>query len=143
MKTTGAFTALIPQRVTRRNLIILSRFFLALVLLVVLYSVLFHVFMAREGREFSWFTGVYWTLTVMSTLGFGDITFTSDLGRAFSMFVLVSGSIFMMVLLPFSFIQFFWSRGRRRSRRARRRGDWWSGSAVMFFSPISTTSPTP
>ena len=108
MNTPETDSSLVPHRVTRRNLVILSRFILALVLLVVLYSVLFHVFMAREGREFSWFTGVYWTLTVMSTLGFGDITFTSDLGRAFSVFVLVSGSIFMMVLLPFSFIQFFW-----------------------------------
>ena len=108
MNTPEADSTLVPQRINRRNLVILSRFFLALILLVVLYSILFHVFMAREGREFSWFTGVYWTLTVMSTLGFGDITFTSDLGRAFSVFVLVSGSIFMMVLLPFSFIQFFW-----------------------------------
>jgi transaldolase / glucose-6-phosphate isomerase len=37
----------------------------------------------REGREHSWITGVYWTLTVMSTLGFGDITFETDLGRLF------------------------------------------------------------
>jgi voltage-gated potassium channel len=94
---------------TTQNLRLLVRFFVALVLLICLYSVLFHVFMAREGREFSWFTGVYWTLTVMSTLGFGDITFTGDLGRAFTLWVLVSGGIFMMVLLPFSFIQFFWA----------------------------------
>ena len=33
-----------------------------------------------EGREFSWWTSVYWTLVTMSTLGFGDIVFTSDLG---------------------------------------------------------------
>nr|MBF0222247.1 hypothetical protein [Desulfobulbaceae bacterium] len=36
--------------------------------------------MMYEGREFSWITGFYWTLTVMSTLGFGDITFQTDLG---------------------------------------------------------------
>ena len=97
------------QRMPKPNLRLLLRFFVALVLLISLYSVLFHVFMASEGRQFTWFTGVYWTLSVMSTLGFGDITFTSDLGRAFSMWVLVSGGIFMMVLLPFSFIQFFWA----------------------------------
>jgi len=74
-----------PQRMTKQNLRLLVRFFVALLLLIALYSVLFHVFMAREGREFSWFTGAYWTLTVMSTLGFGDITFTSDLGRAFTL----------------------------------------------------------
>ena len=103
------FSSLSPQSLTRRNLLLLLRFSIALLLLISFDSLLFHVFMAREGREFSWFTGVYWTLTVMSTLGFGDITFTSDVGRAFSIFVLVSGGIFMMVLLPFSFVQFFWA----------------------------------
>ena len=43
----------------------------------------------REGQAHSWLTGLYWTLTVMSTLGFGDITFHSDLGRAFSIVVLM------------------------------------------------------
>jgi voltage-gated potassium channel len=42
----------------------------------------------------------------MSTLGFGDITFESDLGRIFSVVVLLSGSLFILVLLPFTFIQF-------------------------------------
>lgn len=37
-----------------------------------------------EGRYHSWITGIYWTLTVMTTLGFGDITFTNDIGRLFS-----------------------------------------------------------
>ncbi|MFQ5828393.1 MAG: potassium channel family protein [Candidatus Methylomirabilia bacterium] len=74
-----------------------------------LYSVLFHFLMAREGREFSWMTGLYWTLTTMSTLGFGDITFTSDLGRFFSMWVLLSGMVFLLILLPFTFIQFFYA----------------------------------
>jgi voltage-gated potassium channel len=36
--------------------------------------------MRWEGQQHSWLAGVYWTLVVMSTLGFGDITFTSDLG---------------------------------------------------------------
>lgn len=61
--------------------------------------------MAYEGREESWVTGFYWTLTVMSTLGFDDITFESDLGRIFSSIVLLSGIIFMLVILPFTFIK--------------------------------------
>ena len=44
----------------------------------------------------------------MSTLGFGDITFHTDLGRAFSILVLMSGMIFLLVLLPFTFIEFFY-----------------------------------
>lgn len=62
-----------------------------------------------EGREFSWITGFYWTLTVMSTLGFGDITFESDIGRLFSIVVLLSGTILLLIMLPFAFIRFFYA----------------------------------
>jgi Trk K+ transport system NAD-binding subunit len=75
--------------------------------------------MAKEGRDYSIVTGFYWTMTVMSTLGFGDITFYSDLGRVFSMVVLLSGIIFLLVMLPFTFIQFFyapWLESQSKSR---------------------------
>ncbi|MHB1222505.1 MAG: potassium channel family protein [Gemmatimonadaceae bacterium] len=93
-----------------------------MVVMVVAYSVAFHLLMAREGRDHSWITGLYWTLTVMSTLGFGDITFTSDAGRIFSVVVLISGVIFLLVLLPFTFIQFFyapWMEAQRQRRAPR------------------------
>jgi len=96
-------------RAAQRNLKTLGQFLLALAALVVIYTVLFYFLMAWEGQRFSWLTGVYWTLTVMSTLGFGDITFQSDLGRAFSIVVLLSGTLFMLILLPFTFIQFFYA----------------------------------
>jgi len=73
------------------------------------YSVLFHLLMVREGQEHSWLTGVYWTLTVMTTLGFGDITFHSDLGRAFTIVVLITGVIMLLIVLPFAFIRFFYA----------------------------------
>lgn len=97
------------QRSTRRNIEFLLRFFAMLLGLIVLYSILFHFIMQYEGRSFTWVTGVYWTLTVMSTLGFGDITFTSDLGRIFSIVVLMSGVFLLLVMLPFTFIQFFYA----------------------------------
>ena len=103
------FVTKLHDRAMQRNLRALSKFLLALTALVAIYSVLFHFLMAWEGRSFSWLTGVYWTLTVMSTLGFGDITFDSDLGRAFSIVVLMSGTLFMLILLPFTFIQFFYA----------------------------------
>jgi Trk K+ transport system NAD-binding subunit len=92
----------------KRNLRRLARFFLLLIALVTIYSTLFHYIMAWEGREFSWVTGYYWTLTVMSTLGFGDITFESDIGRIFSSIVLLSGMVFLLILLPFTFLEFFY-----------------------------------
>ncbi|MGO1284473.1 MAG: potassium channel family protein [Brachybacterium sp.] len=74
--------------------------------LVAGYSILFQVLMAREHESHSWASALYWTITTMSTLGYGDITFTSDLGRLFSMLVLFSGVLLFVVLLPFSVVQF-------------------------------------
>ena len=107
----------------RRDLRVLARFFFILSALVILYSVLFHVLMLREGQDHTWITGFYWTLTVMSTLGFGDITFHTDLGRIFSIVVLLTGTIFLLVLLPFTFIQFFyepWMKAQAAARTPRR-----------------------
>jgi Trk K+ transport system NAD-binding subunit len=90
--------------------------------MVTIYSITFHFLMAWEDRQYSWVTGFYWTLTVMTTLGFGDITFTSDTGRLFSILVLLSGVIFMLVLLPFAFIKFFfapWMEAEWRRRAPR------------------------
>ncbi|MBN1614266.1 MAG: NAD-binding protein [Deltaproteobacteria bacterium] len=94
---------------TKRNVRQLLKFLLILSVLVIFYSIVFHFLMAAEGKNHSWITGFYWTLTVMSTLGFGDITFHSDLGRAFSIVVLISGMIFLLTLLPFTFIKFFYA----------------------------------
>ena len=97
------------SRSAQRNMRFLLRFVLLLVAVITLYSVLFHVIMDYEGRDYSWATGFYWTLTVMSTLGFGDITFLSDTGKLFTLVVLLSGIIFLLVMLPFTFIQFFYA----------------------------------
>ena len=91
-----------------RNIGILLKFFGTLIVMVTVYSILFHYIMIFENREFSWITGFYWTLTVMSTLGFGDITFSTDLGKFFSIIVLMSGIVFLLTMLPFTFIQFFY-----------------------------------
>jgi Trk K+ transport system NAD-binding subunit len=107
------------NRPARRNVANLMRFFGILAGLVTLFSVVFHYIMAYEGRSYSWVTGFYWTLTVMSTLGFGDITFESDLGRIFSSIVLLSGVVLLLILLPFTFIEFFyvpWTKAQAASR---------------------------
>lgn len=103
------FSYFVETTGTRRNIGLLVRFMAILAVLVVGYSILFHVIMEHEGQSHSWVTGFYWTLTVMSTLGFGDITFQSDLGRIFSLFVLVSGVMILLIVLPFTFIQFFYA----------------------------------
>ena len=99
------FRALLRNYTSRRNVVLLSHFFMILISFVGLCSVLFHIVMAYEGQSYSWLTGLYWTLTVMTTLGFGDITFHSDLGRLFTIGVLCSGLIFLVVFLPLVFMQ--------------------------------------
>jgi Trk K+ transport system NAD-binding subunit len=89
----------------RQNGLLLLRFLIIFMTCVLAYSLLFQVFMAYEGRSYGWLTGLYWTLTVMSTLGFGDITFTSDLGRVFTMCVLISGVAFFLILLSILFLE--------------------------------------
>ena len=111
--------ALMNQSRQSNNLRLLIRFVIILAGMFVVYSVLFHVIMEMEGQRHSWLTGLYWTLTVMSTLGFGDITFTTDLGRLFSMLVMLSGVIFLLIMLPFTFIQFFYAPWLEAQSRAR------------------------
>ncbi|WP_417371191.1 potassium channel family protein [Gelidibacter japonicus] len=92
----------------KRNSRVLLKYLALLAIVIIIYSVLFHFIMASEGQDHSWVTGFYWTLTVMSTLGFGDITFASDLGRFFSIVVLLSGIFMLMIVLPFAFIRHFY-----------------------------------
>ncbi|WP_228527920.1 potassium channel family protein [Pararhodonellum marinum] len=120
IKTISTQVALLLQnKPERRNLKLLFKFVMALVVLVVIFSFIFHLLMLREGRTFSFPTGFYWTLTVMSTLGFGDITFNSDLGRMFSLVVLLSGMLFLLVMFPFTFINFFYSPWMKAQEQAK------------------------
>ena len=125
----------------RRNIRALLRLLLILAVLVAGYTVVFHVVMTWEGKEHSWLTGLYWTLTVMTTLGFGDITFQSDLGRFFSIVVLLSGVIFLLVLLPFTFIQFFyapWMEAQQQKRAPRQLPETASGHVVLtHYGPVT------
>ncbi len=102
-------TYFVSQTQTRQNIKALAKYIILLFAVIAFFSVLFHFLMAYEGRDYSWITGLYWTLTVMSTLGFGDITFESDLGRLFSIVVLMSGIILLLIMLPFAFIRFFYA----------------------------------
>ena len=127
MKTVGSHLAalLAGSGVLRRQLAPFAKYVALLTAVVLLHGWLFQVLMAWEGQDHSWFTGIYWTLTVMSTLGFGDITFESDLGRVFSTVVLLSGVVLLLIILPFLFIRLVYapwleqrSRGRLRALRS-------------------------
>lgn len=118
----SVITSLSSSKIVKANISLLVKYLLAIIALITAYSIIFHYIMAMEGQEHSWVTGFYWTMVVMSTLGFGDITFTSDIGRIFSILVLLSGVILLLILLPFIFIKFFfapWMEAQARSRAPR------------------------
>lgn len=101
--------AILKQRDLQKNLDALYRLLALLLVVIIAYSVAFHVLMNLEGQAHSWVTGLYWTLTVMTTLGFGDITFHSDAGRVFTIVVMLTGVMMMLIVLPFTFIRNFYA----------------------------------
>lgn len=111
MKFLGSqFAYILNQGQMRSNIGALLKYIAFLLTVIFTFTVLFHVIMLfAEGRYFSWVTGLYWTLTVMSTLGFGDITFESDIGRAFTIVVLLTGIVMLLIVLPFAFIRYFYA----------------------------------
>lgn len=103
---------LLLKKTSRRNALLLLNLLAFTTLLIILYAILFQFVAAYEGAQYDWFTGIYWTLEIMSTLGTGDIVFTSGLGRFFTVLVLLTGVGFILVIIPFVFLQLFQSTAR-------------------------------
>ncbi len=126
----------------KRNVRALLRFALILSALITSYSLIFQFLMDYEEQSHSWVTGFYWTLSTMSTLGYGDISFTSDLGRMFSIVVLLSGMIFLLVLLPFTFIELFyapWMVARAAKLVPRNVAENLTGHVILtFYGPLAS-----
>jgi Trk K+ transport system NAD-binding subunit len=134
MKSLAFVLSYLAGPLRRRDLRMVLILLIVFVFLVGTFTVIFHELMAREGQTHSWATGFYWTLVTMTTLGFGDITFTSDLGRVFSVVVLLTGTAFLLILLPFAFIQFVfvpWMTRRDASRAPRSLPEDTSGHLVL------------
>ncbi|NIQ93460.1 MAG: potassium transporter TrkA, partial [Desulfuromonadales bacterium] len=120
MKTLASEFAFFLRGRARQNIKALTLYCVFLVAMVLIYAVLFRTLMWHlEGREFSLVAGIYWTITVMTTLGFGDITFHTDAGYIFAGVVTVSGVVFLLIILPFGLISLFlapWIEHRLRNR---------------------------
>ena len=125
-----------------RNFRPLFRFVLILGGLVTSYAFLFQILMAYEGQQHSVVTGFYWTLSTMSTLGYGDVRFITDPGRLFSIVVLLSGIVFMLVLLPFIFIELFyepWMEARAADRIPRSVPEDMNDHVILtLYGPVSS-----
>lgn len=60
--------------------------------LVLIYSLVFLYLMhIYENKNYGFITAVYWVIVSMTTVGYGDIYFNSEIGRLFSIIVILSG----------------------------------------------------
>lgn len=136
MKSIASELAFFLRGRARANLKYLAGYLAFLVVLILIYAVLFQYFMwTLEGREFSLIAGIYWTITVMTTLGFGDITFHSDPGYVFAALVTISGVIFLLIILPFGLISLFlapWIEDRLRYRPTTMLSEPTAGHVLIF-----------
>ena len=67
---------------------------------VLLYSILFQYLMhTYENRDFSFITSIYWIIVSMTTVGYGEIYFTTPIGQLFSALVALSGVMMIFALL--------------------------------------------
>ncbi|MGA9098262.1 MAG: ion channel, partial [Methanotrichaceae archaeon] len=76
---------------------------LAIILPIAIYSLVFTALMGYEGQNqnTNLITALYWVMVTMTTLGYGDIVFHSQIGRIFTIIVALSGiAIFWAVILP-------------------------------------------
>lgn len=68
--------------------------------LVILYSLIFIKLMRiYENKDFGIITAFYWVIASMTSVGYGDIVFSSPQGHLFSILVDVSGVIMIFALL--------------------------------------------
>ncbi|MDD1742123.1 MAG: ion channel, partial [Methanotrichaceae archaeon] len=68
-----------------------------------LYELVFLAIMNYEGQTqyINPVTALYWVITTMTTLGYGDVVFKSPLGQLFSIIVVFSGlAILWAVFIP-------------------------------------------
>lgn len=66
---------------------------------------------ALEGDYISFLDGFYWVVTTMTTVGYGDIVFTSHMGKLFSIFVQLYGIGFLFGV-AFPYIVIPWAERR-------------------------------
>lgn len=142
MKSIGTELAYFFRGRVRQNMKVLCLYGVFLASLILAYALMFDFLMWRlEGRDFSFMASIYWVITVMTTLGFGDITFQSDLGYLFANIVTISGVLFMIIILPFSMISLFlapWIEQRLRYHPTLELDEKTSGHVLIFgMDPIT------
>jgi Trk K+ transport system NAD-binding subunit len=80
-------------------------------------------------------------MVTMTTLGYGEITFNSGLGKLFSIGVMLFGMMSMLVILPFAFIRFAyepWMEAQNAARTPRTLPEDTRGHVIITnYDPVS------
>ncbi len=142
MNPTAIELAYFLRKQARKNLKLLLGYLAFLALMILGYAYLFQFLMWHlERRTYSLVAGIYWTITVMTTLGFGDITFHSDYGFLFATVVTISGVLFLLMLLPFVLVSLFIAPWIEQSMRYRPKRELPAGTRghVLVFGPDVVT----
>jgi len=130
------FFNFIKNRISQRNLKLLLSLVVNLVVLILFNSMLFMILMSLEGQDHNFFDALYWTLTIFTTLGLGDIVFSTTGGHVFTVWVLLSGIAAFFILTPYVLYQFFQS----ESRAPRSLSKKISGHVLIIgYNPITKT----
>lgn len=75
---------------------------LATVLSVIIYSLIFLELMREEGFSYTPVDAIYWIISTMTTVGFGDIVFRSQIGKIYAIFVELTGiALIFGVAVPY------------------------------------------
>ena len=145
---TALFTVTNGKSSGRRNVRQLISLILVVLFFILISSVVFHWIATDENMvtdnnniELKWYDGFYWTMVTMSTLGYGDITFSSPLGKFYSLGVMLFGMLSMFVILPFAFIRFAyepWMEALNAARTPRTLSEDICGHVIITnFDPVS------
>ncbi|MDK2831072.1 MAG: voltage-gated potassium channel [Methanolobus sp.] len=86
----------------------LLKSFLGALAIIVVYMIIFVEIMIYEGQTeyVNIYDAIYWVITTLTTVGYGDITMASPIGKLYAVFVqltgipLVFGILFTLVIIP-------------------------------------------
>jgi voltage-gated potassium channel len=126
----------IKNRISQRNKRLLLSLIINLSILIIFNSSVFLLLISWEGQDYNFLDALYWTFTIFTTLGLGDIVFKSTIGHVFTIWVLLSGITAFFIMTPYVFFQFFQSEARApRSLRS-----WISGHVIIIgYNQITKT----
>ena len=90
-------------------------FFLFVLILVISMGTVMYIIEGGKNTAFSnIFTSIYWAIVTMTTVGYGDITPTTGLGRALSAFVMLLG--YTIIAVPTGIVSASMAKSYKKQR---------------------------